>query len=237
MCSVETAELAGIARDRWIFPWSGGSAADHWYPTNRWSFDESPAMRLTGRTALDLARLGLDDCGLLDLYSCFPVAVQVAQRELGVDPARDFTITGGLTFAAGPLNCYCILPLTRAVALLRDRPEERALLTGNGGSFTKHSALVLSGEPPVRPFSAASPQTEVDALPARTTPTDPLVDGTLETYTVTFDREMQPERAILAILDDAGSRHWAATRDSRTMADLLADDCCGRPISAADLTG
>lgn len=236
MCSAEAAEAAGVSRDRWIFPWAGASAFDHWSPTNRWALDESPAMRLVGRDALVNAGLGsADDCGLLDLYSCFPVAVQVAQRELAISPDRDFTITGGLTFAAGPLNCYCILPLTRAVPLLRDAPGERALLTGNGGTFTKHSAIVLSGSPRADDgFRSSSPQGEVDALPERPTPDAAVDRATLESYTVVFDREMRPERAILACLDQHGRRHWAGSTDPDAIADMLAVDCCERPVDLGD---
>ncbi len=231
VCSAAAADAAGVPRDRWVFPWSGASAADHWYPTNRWAFDESPAMRCSGRGALELAGVCVDDCELIDLYSCFPVAVQVAQQELGVDSGRPFTITGGLTFAAGPLNCYCILPLTRAVELLRISPEQRGLLTGNGGSFTKHSTVVLSGVPNAEGFRSAVPQADVDTLPSRPTPTEAVSDATLETYTVTFDRDMQPGRAILACLDTGGGRHWATTSDPDTMATLLAEDCCERAVS------
>jgi acetyl-CoA C-acetyltransferase len=230
MCSASAAEAAGVPRDRWVFPWAGAGAADHWYPTNRWTFDESPAMRLVGRDALALAELGVDDCSVLDLYSCFPVAVQVAQRELGVPSDRDFTITGGLTFAAGPLNCYCILPLTRAVGLLRDAPDERAFLTGNGGFFTKHSAVVLSGEPSPNGFRSSHPQGEVDALPSRPTPAAPVDAGMIETYTVTYDRDMQPDRAILTVLDGDGGRHWAESTDADAMQELLTVDCCERPV-------
>ncbi|MDW3216558.1 MAG: hypothetical protein R8G01_21375 [Ilumatobacteraceae bacterium] len=236
MCSVAAARAAGVPSDRWIFPWSGVGVADEWHATNRWAFDETPGMRVSGSRTLELAGIGHDDCALIDLYSCFPVAVQLAQRELGIDPARDFTITGGLTFAAGPLNCYCILPLTRAVRLLRDAPTERALLTGNGGVFTNHSALVLSGEPPAVGFRTTDAQAEVDALPSRPSPSAPVDRATLETYTVTFDRNMQPERAILACLDPAGSRHWAESTDADTMAELLANDCCGRPVRLAGST-
>lgn len=231
MCSAESAEAAGVPADRWIFPWSGVGVTDEWHATNRWAFDESPAMRLSGTRTLELAGLDHDDCALVDLYSCFPVAVQLAQRELGIDPAREFTITGGLTFAAGPLNCYCILPLTRAVHLLRCSPDDRALLTGNGGLFTKHSALVLSGRPPAAGFRTADAQSEVDGLPSRPSPAASVPTATLETYTVTFDRDMQPERAILACLDDAGSRHWAESSDAATMNELLTTDCCGRPVA------
>ncbi len=231
MCSAATAAAAGVSRDRWIYPWSGVSAADHWYPTNRWAFDESPAMRLAGARALELAATGVDDCALIDLYSCFPSAVQVAQRELGVDAGRAFTITGGLTFAAGPLNCYCILPLVRAVRLLRDRPEERALLTGNGGYFTKHSMLTLAGEPPTAGFRCDSVQTAVDALPMRPTPADAAAAATIETYTVTHDRDGVPTRAILACLDPAGMRHFAQTDDADQLRVLLADDRCGTCVT------
>lgn len=230
MCSVDAARRLGVPAERWVFPWSGAGAADHWFPTNRWALDESPAMRFTGRDALALAGLGADECGLIDLYSCFPAAVQVAQRELGIDTDRPFTITGGLTFAAGPMNSYCILPLTRSVELLRAAPSERALLTGNGGAFTKHSALVLSGEPSPAGFRSTSPQADVDALPSRPSPREPATRGTLETYTVTYGRDMRPERAILAVLDDSGARHWADTTDPDRMTELLDRDCCGTDV-------
>lgn len=231
MCSAATAAAAGVPRERWVFPWSGSGAADHWYPTNRWAFDESPAMRVVGRDTLALAGLTIDEVGLVDLYSCFPVAVQVAQREMRISADREFTITGGLTFAAGPLNCYCILPLTRAVGLLRDDPAGHALLTGNGGFFSKHSGLVLSGRPSPAGFRSSHPQDEVDALPSRPTPEQPATDGTVESYTVTYDRDLRPERAVLAVLDREGSRHWAASTDPATISVLLADDVCGRPVA------
>ena len=231
MCSASAAARTGVSSDRWVFPWSGANAADHWYPTNRWAFDESPAMRLAGRRALALAGIGVDDCALIDLYSCFPAAVQVAQRELAIAATRPWTISGGLTFAAGPLNCYCILPLVRAVRLLRDAPGERALLTGNGGYFTKHSMLVLAGEPPANGFAMESVQREVDALPSRPTPADPPTHATIETYTVTHDREGTPQRAILSCLDRDGARHWAETREVDELERLLTEDCCGTPYA------
>ena len=187
-------------------------------------------MRLSGESALELGGIGVDDAALIDLYSCFPVAVQVAQRELGIPADRPFTITGGLTFAAGPLNCYCILALTRAVELLRAAPHETAFLTGNGGMFTKHSAMVLSGRPAEHGFRTAHPQSEVDALPSRPTPNAPAAAGVLEAYTVTFDREMQPERAILAVLDERGARHWAQSSRRPVLDAMLAEDCCDRSV-------
>jgi acetyl-CoA C-acetyltransferase len=238
MCAAEVAARAGIPHDRWVFPWAGAGAADHWFPTNRWAFDESPAMRLSAEATLGLAGVGIDDVALLDLYSCFPVAVQVAQRELGISPDRPFTITGGLTFAAGPLNCYCILPLTRSVELLRNADDDDvAFLTGNGGMFTKHSALVLGGRPASDGFRSTSPQSDVDVLPSRPDPEGPAANGSLEAYTVTFDRDQRPERAIMAVLDDDGRRHWMESSHETALDAMTTTDCCGRTVEFDGSTG
>ena len=60
--------------------------------------------------ALDAAGIAADDLGLIDLYSCFPIAVEVAAKGLGIelDDPRGLTITGGLPFFGGPGNNYSL---------------------------------------------------------------------------------------------------------------------------------
>ena len=77
--------------------------------TEREDLHSSPAIRFAARAALDATGAGIDDVAHLDVYSCFPSAVQIGCRELGIDPfadARPLTVTGGLTFAGGPGNNY-----------------------------------------------------------------------------------------------------------------------------------
>ena len=88
VCSVDAARSAGAPEDRWVFPLAGADANDHWFISHRPELHRSPAIRLAGRAALELAGLGLDDVGPVDLYSCFPVAVQMAARELGLPVGR-----------------------------------------------------------------------------------------------------------------------------------------------------
>ena len=232
MCSASAAARAGVPPDRWVFPWSGANAADHWYPTNRWAFDESPAMRLAGRRALALAGIGVDDCALIDLYSCFPAAVQVAQRELAIAATRPWTISGGLTFAAGPLNCYCILPLVRAVRLLREAPGERALLTGNGGYFTetldagarrratcegiRHRVGAAGGRRPAVPPDAGR---SADRRHDRDVHGHPRSRG----HTATGDPRLPRPRRSASLGRDA--------REVDELERLLTEDCCGTPYA------
>jgi acetyl-CoA C-acetyltransferase len=231
MCSTSLAESLGLNRDRWVFPHAGAGAADHDLPSQRMALDASPAMRIAAGATLDLAGVSLDDIDLIDLYSCFPVAVEVAQRELSMDPARPFTVTGGLTFAGGPLNSYCLHALVTAVSALREREGSRALLTGNGGYFSKHSFALLGSDPSGLPFSCSRPQGAVDALARRDAPATTPSSGVIEATTVTYGRDQEPARAILSVLDEHGSRVWCNSRDPQTIAALLAEDVCGRRVS------
>ena len=109
LMSAEKAGYLQIPSERWVFPYAGTDAHDTYAIGERAEFYRSPAIRIAGSRALELAETGVDDIDLIDLYSCFPSAVQVAAAELGLpvgDPARPLTVTGGLTFAGGPWNNY-----------------------------------------------------------------------------------------------------------------------------------
>ena len=142
VCSVEAARAAGVPEERWVFPQSGADANDHWYISERPELHRSPAIRLAGAAALQLAGLDIDDVGLVDLYSCFPVVVQMAARELGLavdDPDRPLTLTGGLTFAGGPGNNYTSHGIASAVAALRAAPGSPC--AGQRSGLVRHQAL------------------------------------------------------------------------------------------------
>ena len=87
--------------------------------SNRDNLYSSPAIRIAGRRALELAGVEVADLARVDVYSCFPSAVQVAVNELGLDDQKPLTITGGLTFGGGPLNNYVMHSIARMVELSR----------------------------------------------------------------------------------------------------------------------
>ena len=155
LCSQEKAKALGIPREKWIYPWAGTDAHDHENVSNRDNLYSSPAIRLAGNKVLELTDTAVADLKHVDVYSCFPVAVQVAARELNLDQSKPLTITGGLTFAGGPLNNYVMHSIARMAELLREAPGERGLITANGGHLTKHAFGVYSTEPPVQAVPAS----------------------------------------------------------------------------------
>jgi acetyl-CoA C-acetyltransferase len=223
LCSVEKAEALGIDHDRWVFPHSGAEAKDPYVSVRR-SLHESPSMAAAGRTALALADVvDVDNVAHLDLYSCFPSAVELAARALGIDPDddRDLTVTGGMSFAGGPWNDYVTHAIATMVGVLREHPGELGLVSANGGLASKEAFGIYGTMPPVEGFRFAQPQEEVDARPGRELVTDHRGRVTIEAYTVMHDRDGAPERAIAATLTPEGARAWATSEDAQVLATLL----------------
>ena len=231
LTSVAAARTAGVPEDRWIFPWSGADSHDHWLVSERWDLHSSPSMAANGRAALGLAGIGIDDVSHMDLYSCFPSAVQMGCAALGIDaddPARVPTVTGGLTFGGGPGNSYATHSIAAMADVLRRDPGSVGLVTALGWYATKHSIGVYSTRPPNRPFGHAHPQEEVNMTPSR--PALPEHSGpvSLESWTVMHERDGEPSLGIVACLSPEGGRAWANTRHPDLLAALEVDDLAGR---------
>ncbi len=236
-------------RDRWVFPLAGADAEDHWFLSHRADFHSSPAIRLAGASALALAGTTVDAVDHVDLYSCFPSAVEIAARELGLpedDPARPLTVTGGLTFAGGPGNNYGTHSLAAMVDALREAPGTTGLTTGLGWYVSKHSIGLYGTEPPAdrshdddglpagtvvetaAGFAWADPQAAVGALPQCAPDADAHGEVTVETYSVSFGRNGAPEGAVVACRTPEGRRAWARVSDPGHLALLVTEEGCGR---------
>jgi acetyl-CoA C-acetyltransferase len=227
--SYEKATAVGVPADRMVFLHAGTDGADPLQVTRRERFDTSTAMRIAGRRALDLAGIGQADLRHVDLYSCFPSAVQIAARELGLAETRDLTVTGGLTFAGGPWNNY----VTHAVATMTERLRSEpgfGLCTANGGYLTKHAFGVYASAPPADGFRHLAPQNEIDRQPTVQPAGDVAGTMTLETYTVMHDQDSTAETGIAVMRSSGGQRAWASTTDADAMRELLETDAVGRTV-------
>ena len=229
MCSAARAKRLGVAEAQWVYPWSGAKGYDHFSASVRDNFHTSPGIRITGARALELAGTQVEELAFVDLYSCFPSAVQVAADELGLSQDRPLTVTGGLTFGGGPLNNYVMHSIARMVELLREQPGARGLITGNGGNLYKHVHGVYSSAPPKRDFRCADVQGEIDALPSRTCLPAWQGEARIESYTV-MHHQGEPGVAHLSCLTPSGERVWANSEDAGLMRAMMMDEFCGRAV-------
>ena len=232
VCSAGVAHELGIPRDRWVYVHAAAHATDEWFLSERRDLHRSPAIRACGEAALAHAGIAAADLGPVDLYSCFPSAVQLAARELGLpvdDPARPLTCTGGLTFFGGPGNNYATHGIVAVARELRDAPPgTTGLSTALGWYATKHALGVYGNRPPEQPFAAFA--AEPDRPEPRAVAPPGAYTGVAETCTLIYDRGGEPSYGILfAILDD-GRRAIGHTNDPEVMAAMAREDILGQPV-------
>ena len=233
VCSLGAALSAGVPDDRMVFPLAAADAHDHWFLSQRRDLHSSPAIAAAASAALSAAGVGSDDVRFVDLYSCFPCAVQMAAAAIGLeldDPSRPLTVTGGLSFAGGPGNNYVTHSLAALAQRLRTEPGAVGLVTGLGWYATKHAVGLWSSAPGRVPFRHVVPQEEVDAAARRAPASDPEGELIVETYTVIHDRAGQPQLGILALLDAEGRRAWANVTAPDDLWGLETEEGCGRRV-------
>jgi acetyl-CoA C-acetyltransferase len=212
----ETARELGIPEDKWIYVHGCGQANDKWFVTDRVNYYTSPAIKAATSRALSQAGLSVDDIDFFDLYSCFPSAVQMGLDALSLKTTepRDLTVTGGLPYFGGAGNNYVMHSIATTVERLRKNPEQKALVTGLGWFATKHSAGIYSGRPPKGDWVRTDPKVDQDAVEAMKSPTtvaEANGPATIETHTVIFGREGEPETGIVIGRLGDGERFMANT--------------------------
>lgn len=230
LCSYESARAAGVPHDRLVFLHAAAEAHDQWFVTERSSLTESPAIAATAAAVLDAGATSIDEIAHLDLYSCFPSAVQIGRNALGIGAGdrRPLTVTGGLGFAGGPVNNYPTHAIAAMVDVLRAQPDDVGLTTALGWYVTKHAAALWSTRPPTRPFRRIDVQSAVDARRGRNAAGLVDTEATVEATAVAFERDGTPSVGIVTALADDGRRIIANARDCDVLRDMTVSPWEGR---------
>jgi acetyl-CoA C-acetyltransferase len=233
LCRADVAAAAGVPRDRWVFPLVALHSSQAVTLTAREHLWDWPAMAAMGRLAEAALGQPLGELPLAEVYSCFPAAVRVQQRVLGLDREGTPTLSGGMAFAGGPFNNYVLQSMAAVVARLRARPEERGLVTTVSGMLSKPGLAVWSCTPTLEPRladladQAPAPRTRVVAAPdAAPGP------ATVASYTVTYgtDDPLAPVRTAIVADRGDGERAAATCEDAEIARHCLAEGLIGYAV-------
>jgi acetyl-CoA C-acetyltransferase len=208
LTSEETAANLGISRSRLVYPLGGADFRNIWHVSQRPSLIDSPALTEAARLSLEQANLCMEDIGAFDIYSCFPSAVEIGRRSLGLaaDDPRGVSITGGLPYFGGPGNNYSLHAIAATADMIRGNPDLKVMVTANGWYNSKQSVGIYGAMPPrnlweYRDDSSVQREIESEELP---TPVE-KADGTLtiEAYMIRHNTAGAPERGtVIGRLDD-----------------------------------
>ncbi len=202
MTSEADAQSLGIDRARWVYPMGGAELNNIWHVIRRPRLDDSPAITETTGFCLKQAGLALSDIGVFDLYSCFPSAVEISRRAIGIpeDDPRDLTVTGGLASFGGPGNNYTLHAIASVVERIRRDRRLKALVTANGWYNSKHAIGVYGAEPPDHPWeyredAAIQQAIDAEALPEPVERAEGIL--TVEAYLIRHALDGRPERGTV----------------------------------------
>jgi len=224
----------GIDESRWVYLHGHADINDIWYVSERINFHSSPALELGLASAFDMARTSAAEIDHFDVYTCFPAVAEITRDVLGMtaDDPRLLTVTGGLPYFGGAGNNYTMHAIATMMGRLRAAPGERGLVTANGWYLTKHALGIYSTAPPDNPFEphdAAAPNRRIAAMDHPEMEPRPSGSGTVETYTVMFDRSGQPEQGLVLGRLESGKRFVAQTpRDKQVLAQMIGEDPIGQ---------
>jgi len=241
--SVEKAHAWGIPQERWVFLHGCADGTDTWIVSERERLDASPAIRGCAHIALEMAGKNVADVDAFDLYSCFPSAVEVAMKEIGIaeDDPRPISVTGGLPFFGGPGNNYVTHSIAEMMNVVRRKPGSFGMVTANGNYLTKHSAGLYSTEPTKGAWRRQDPkifQAELDARPRQHVNTAPSGTGTIETYCVAYGKASPEKGYVFGRLDGSGERFIAMTGDDPAqLDDMLTKEQLGRKVTVGQKDG
>jgi acetyl-CoA C-acetyltransferase len=238
LCSASVSGEVGVARDRWVFPHASTVSNHARSVTQRREIHRSPGAEVAAPRVLELAGIGADQLGPADLYSCFPVAVELLGAALGLpldDPGRPLTVTGGLTFAGGPLNNYVLQAMVPLIEQLREDPSRPGLSSSVSGFLVKQAFSVWQAAPPTDAYrhedvtvAVAEVADEVEVVD--TTVAGALVTGTVATATVDI-ADGQPSRAVALVDLPDGTRTIANTVDPAIGLAFMAADPIGLAVA------
>ena len=147
VCSEKIADDLDIPQEKRVYPLAS-SENNHMIGTlQRPKLYEQHGMQLAAKYILDVCQKLKIEPNFYDLYSCFPVAVQMFAETLNLNDYKKFTITGGMSFAGGPLNSYVLHSLAKMVSKIRKTKDSSGIVTGVSGMMTKQSYTILSKDP------------------------------------------------------------------------------------------
>ena len=230
LCSAAKAQQLGIPRDKWVYALAS-TESNHMLPVSaRADLAACPGARLAGRAALSAGGLEASALDLVELYSCFPIAVESFAQELGIPLERELTVTGGMPFAGGPFNNYVLQASCRMAQLIRAGQGHTGLVSSVSGILTKQGFGLWADAPSAEGFVAMDVSADTAQLQkAKEVVTAFHGRGAVAGYTVLHDKGLPPRALVLADTPD-GRRALAHSENPALVQRMQTEECCGARI-------
>jgi len=229
-CSEKKARELGLDSSRWIYPWASTQSNHMLSVAQRPDISRSVGAEVGARVLLNAVGIDAVAIRYADLYSCFPIAVELFADALQLKAGTPLTVTGGMPFAGGPLNNYVLQATVKMVQTLRGDCDACGVVTSVSGLMTKQAYGLWSAQKPRVAFRDIDVTDEVAAACT-------AVD-VLETYegivdVVAFTVLLQGMARAIVIADTYDKKRVVLfSDDAQIVEQMQREEWCGRRVRA-----
>jgi len=223
--SLAAALEAGVPEKQLVYIGAGAAAHEAHEAMARPEWTAPTGMQVAIEETLSRNGLSGEDLDHVELYSCFPCVPKMVSRVLGWPADRPATVHGGLTFGGGPVANYMGHAIAAMVRKLRNQGRT-GFVFGNGG-FCEHNHCIVLSRTPLAKVSFPQEYDAQAIADARRGPVPVLTDAIegdfpIETYTVIYGRDGEPQHGIVLSRTSEGMRVIAKVEasDARSLAFL-----------------
>ena len=228
-CSIKKARELGIDEKHWIYPAAATQSNLMQAVSQRADLSRCYGAYHAGKKVLALANIQIADVDLLELYSCFPVAVLGFAEELGLLNKKNLTVTGGMPFAGGPLNNFVLQSTVKMLEVMQLENKNYGLVSNVSGMNTKQAFSLYSKIP--RAFVMADVTDEVIAdMPEKTVLADYQGEAIIQAFTVLYNKH-GAERVLVIAENSQQQRCLAYSHDIDLMHHALKEDLIGITVA------
>lgn len=210
--SERKADVLGIPEEKRVYLIGSSEVYDKWHISNRVNYYSAPGLELAFEKAFSEAGTTKEEIELWDLYSCFPVATQIAIKTLDSPASLTPTIIGGLPYFGGPGNHYSLHAICEMVRLLQRSPEKKGVVQSLTWHMHKFSVGIYSGTRPEAYGLSSAESYKYDIenkFSNRTILEEAQGTFTVETYVVSYEGDGMPISAVIVANNEMGARLFA----------------------------
>ncbi len=228
LCSEDLADKLSIPINKRVYPLASSETNHMIAPIQRPKLSQSTGLDLAAKFIKNICDEHKIQPNIYDLYSCFPIAVQMFADSLNLGSGAVKTVTGGMPFAGGPLNNYMIHSTVKMLSEIRNNHANIGLVTGVSGMMTKQ-AFALWAKEPLIPFVSKDVTEEAASIEhpvGMSTQTNGIAivlgytifkDADKNMKVVIYGEDSQKKRKVLISIDkevikDMGEKEWVGKK-------------------------
>ena len=230
LCSEELADSLNIPNSKRIYPLASSETNHMIAAIQRPNLIEPVGLKLAAEYILNICKQNNITPNTYELYSCFPIAVQMFAEALGLSTDKKLTVTGGMSFAGGPLNNYMIHSTVKMIDEIRQSPKKVGLVTGVSGMMTKQAFALWAKEPLIN-FTSKDVTDNATVL-EKPIPLSRLENGLgkIIGYTILPKNKQDEEKAVVYIEDINGDRKVLISYDKATLQNMGEEEWVGKSV-------